>query len=70
MRNSRKLNAATLFFINKLGNVHLTLNLIQSVYIFYLIDRFNHMVMPCALHHYYDDNTMALSITSPLRSFG
>lgn len=65
-----KIKCCNAFFINKLGNVHLTLNLIQSVYIFYLIDRFNHVVMPCASHHYYDNNTMALSTTSPLRSFG
>ena len=48
----------------------LTLNLIQSVYVFDLIDRFNHVVMPCASHHHYDDNTLALSTTTPLRPFG
>lgn len=38
--------------------------------VFYLIDRFNHVVMPSASHHYYDDNTLALSATPPLRSLG
>ena len=64
----QRISLATLSIANLFGKFNSIFRYFEynREHIFHLIDRFNHVVMPCASQHYYVNHTMALSAAPSL----